>query len=804
MTFPHFPNTENDIQCFHCGELCLKGHTLFESKHFCCDGCKTVFQLLQDNGLCGYYDIDTSKGISPKLVKSEERFAYLDDEAVQQKILSFQNESESRVDFSLPMIHCSSCVWLLEHLYKLDPGIISTRTDFNRKSLHVVFQPGQTTLRKIVELLATIGYEPDLRLSDLQEKKSKKHNRRRIYRLVVAGFCFGNIMLLSFPEYLSNGRPDHSMNTVFSYLNLLLSLPVLAYSGGEFFISAIQGLKAKFLNIDLPLSLSLAITFGRSSYEIISGTGAGYLDSMSGIIFFMLVGRYFQDRTHLRLQFDRDFKSFFPISVRVKNKNSYSTVPLSNLKIGDRIFIRSQELIPADAKLISGDARVDYSFVTGESSPEHVAIGSLIYAGGRQTSGEIEIEISKEVEQSYLTRLWNREENKFTLNTSDNMIHRLARHFTMFLILLSIGSFLFWLPSDMNRGVHALTTILIVACPCALLLSATFTHASVLSVLGKNGVFVKNALVLEAIGKIDTIAWDKTGTLTSPKNMSISDCFDNRYFEPYVFALTSISNHPLSRRITEYLEKKTFYKYPVTEYREYPGLGIEGTIEGHKIKIGNASFVKAEIDNEESNTIVYVSADDKIMGHYHFGNDLREGIRANVEKLTASGYSHVLISGDKSSASEKIVQLFPSHTKMYFGQSPHDKQEKIELLRQSGHHVLMIGDGLNDAGALLKSDAGIAVSDDINNFTPACDVIMEGNSFNKFESILRYIRYTKYTIIGSFILSLLYNIIGLGIAIQGQMSPLIAAILMPVSSVTIILFTTCVSRILASQLRLKF
>ncbi len=802
MTLP-LPQEEQELVCYHCGEPCLGGVIFFDRKHFCCDGCKTVYQLLDSNGLCGYYQIDESKGISPKLAKSEDRFAYLDSQDVEIKILSFRNESECRVDFSLPMMHCSSCVWLLEHLYKLNPGIISARTDFQRKSLHVVYQPSHTTLRKIVELLSTIGYEPDLRFADLHEKTEKKLNRRRIYRLVVAGFCFGNIMLLSFPEYLSGGHPDHTMNRVFSYLNLLLSLPVLIYSGGEFFISAYQGLKAKFLNIDLPLSLSLAITFGRSLYEILSGTGAGYLDSMAGIIFFMLVGRYFQDRTHLRLQFDRDFKSFFPISVRIKKEETFSTVPLSELKKGHRIFIRSQELIPADALLIDGDARIDYSFVTGESRPEHIQKGKMIYAGGRQTSGQIEIEILKEVEQSYLTKLWNRKQEKSAQIPTDNMVHRLARHFTVFLLFLSIGSFLFWMPYDISRGIHALTTILIVACPCALLLSATFTHASVMSVLGKNGVFVKNAGILETIGKINTIVWDKTGTITSASQMPVTSHIDDIQLYPFILSVVSNSNHPLSRRITTLLESAGVKRLEVNQYKETPGSGAEGLVSGVLVQVGNATFTGLTSTIEGQTSKVYVSINHIPVGYYSFGNELREGIKENISWLTNDGYQHMLLSGDKSSGIEAVTGVFPSHTSMHFGQSPHDKQAKIEELKKQGFRVLMIGDGLNDAGALMSSDAGIAVSDDINNFTPACDVIMEGRSFGKFRSVLHFIKHTRTIIIGSFILSLLYNIVGLGIAVQGQMSPFIAAILMPVSSVSIILFTTSVSRILASRLGLK-
>ncbi|MFY7972083.1 MAG: heavy metal translocating P-type ATPase metal-binding domain-containing protein, partial [Flavobacteriales bacterium] len=357
-------------RCYHCGEACGSDPVKAEGKNFCCDGCKMVFELLSENNLCTYYNLDNTPGISPKILNFQGKYAFLDDPQTAEKIIRFQDESHVHVQFYLPQMHCSSCVWLLEHLYKLNQGITSSRVDFLRKEVSIEYSKDQTTLRKVVELLASIGYAPSLSLDQLENKAAAKPNRARIYRIAVAGFCFSNIMLLSFPEYFNIGvTGELGMIRMFNYLNLALSLPVLVYSGGEFFISAWQGIKARFLNIDIPLALSIAITFGRSLYEIISGTGAGYLDSMSGIIFFMLLGRYFQEKTYSNLQFDRNFKSYFPISVSVLGKEGETTIPLSQLKPGQRILIRSQEIVPADSRLLSGKAYIDYSFVTGESEP---------------------------------------------------------------------------------------------------------------------------------------------------------------------------------------------------------------------------------------------------------------------------------------------------------------------------------------------------------------------------------------------------------------------------------------------------
>lgn len=807
LNTPEFRKPGEVVLCYHCGEACTDRHRIYDDKDFCCDGCRAVYQILNDNGLCGFYSIDEAKGISPKLTKSEERFAYLDDAETASSILSFQNTDEAHVTLSLPQIHCSSCVWLLEHLYKLNPGIMRSQTDFIRKTIFIVYRHRETSLRSVVELLATLGYEPELKLVHSTRPKKSTVNRDRIYRLTVAGFCFGNIMLLSFPEYLSGGHIDPVMNRVFSYLNLGLSLPVLLYSAREFFLSAWQGLRAKFLNIDLPLSLSLTITFGRSMYEILSGTGAGYLDSMAGIIFFMLIGRYFQDRTHTRLQFDRDFRSFFPISIRVKvNNNGYTTKPLSKLNKGDRIFVRSQELIPADARLINGDARIDYSFVTGESKPEHVAQGTVIYAGGRQTAGQLELEVTKEVEQSYLTKLWNRENSKAYTGEMDNMVHRVARHFTLFLILLSLGSFLYWLPTDVSRGVHALTTILIVACPCSLLLSATFTHASVISILGKNGVFLRNASLLEKAGTAKHIVWDKTGTITSAATGETSYTGEDLTAEEKsaVASVCGQSIHPLSRALSDYFRKQGVYnEAEINGFTEYSGKGIEGKYDDMHVRLGSVSWIKNDPVAQVSETRVYVEINGIKKGYFAFSSGLRPGLSQVLSGLRRKGYTFSVLSGDKSAAKEELAHYFGEDTPIHLGCSPHEKQEYIETLQRRGIEVMMIGDGLNDAGALLQSNVGWAISEDINNFTPASDVIMESRVFPKLAEIIGYIGSAKGIVIASFVLSLLYNVVGLSIAVQGIMSPLVAAILMPASSVSIILFTTGSARLMGRMAGLR-
>ncbi|HRG94070.1 MAG TPA: heavy metal translocating P-type ATPase metal-binding domain-containing protein, partial [Chitinophagaceae bacterium] len=427
--------TQQQIQCYHCGETCPNDGISLESKHFCCEGCKLVYEVLNQTGLCEYYDLNKNPGISQKLKARNDKFLFLDDEKTQLQLITFQDEKQVHITFYLPQMHCSSCLYLLENLHRLNEGVISSKVNFTRKEVDVVFLSAKTTLRKVAETLTAIGYEPYISLNDLKEKRPAI-DKSMVFQLGVAGFCFGNVMLLSFPEYLGIDASETALRGIFRWINFGLAIPVFLYSALPFYTSSWKSLKHKFLNIDAPIALAIIITFIRSAYEVISGTGGGYFDSMTGIVFFMLAGRILQDKTYRQLSFERDYTSYFPVAVSVLKEEKETPTRLPDIKPGDTLLIHHEELIPADGILTRGKAFIDYSFVTGESLPVLREVGELVYAGGKQTSGNIEILVVKEVTQSYLTRLWNKDEMKSKAEEKHvSFVHLLSRWFTYILLI---------------------------------------------------------------------------------------------------------------------------------------------------------------------------------------------------------------------------------------------------------------------------------------------------------------------------------------------------------------------------------
>ena len=791
---------KNQLECFHCGENCTVTSITADNKHFCCEGCKMVYQLLNQSGLCEYYALNNMPGINQRTSVRNDKFAFLEDPAICRQLITFSDDQQTNVTFYLPQIHCSSCLYLLENLHRLNEAVISSTINFTRREVDVVFDNQNTSLRKVAELLSGIGYEPYISLNNLQHHKPRT-NKSMIYRLGVAGFCFANIMLLSFPEYLGLETADMQLQSIFRLLNVILALPVFFYSAIPFYESGWKGLQHKFLNIDAPIALAIIVTFSRSVYEVITGMGAGYFDSMAGIVFFMLVGRVLQDKTSRQLSFERDFTSYFPVAATLVKDNKEIPVSLPDVKAGDTLKIHNEELIPADGIITRGKACIDYSFVTGESLPVNKEMGEIVYAGGKQTGSAIEILVIKEVAQSYLTRLWSRDEfKKNNESKSVSFVHLLSRYFTYIVFTIAGLAAMYWWFYDSTKIWNVITAVLIVACPCALLLSNTFTNGNILRILGRNKFYLRGSQTIEDIAGITHVVFDKTGTLTATgeQHMEYKGHPLNLFQQQVIASLAAQSSHPLSRALVKQL--KIIDQLPVSGFREIPGKGIEGQVGEAWIAIGSNAFVTGNASISAGGSQVYVAIDNKLYGYFAFHNRYRDGIPKLISLLSGH-YRLSVLSGDNATEQYALRQMMGDDATLLFNQQPEDKLQYIKLLQQTGETVMMVGDGLNDAGALKQSHVGIALTDNCNNFTPASDAIMEAKQLSRLPQFIRLCKVNKQIVIASFILSIVYNIIGITYAVQGVLSPLIAAILMPASSLSILLVTFGSSNIAAKWLK---
>lgn len=780
------------MNCFHCGEICPDLTFTSGENTFCCQGCLIVHDLLAENGLEQFYDLSRHPGVRMKGASNRQQWAFLDEPKIEQRLLDFTDGKTSRVTLHIPTIHCIACVWLLENLFRLHPGIARSQVNFPRREVSIQFAAEKIKLSEVVVLLATIGYEPALTLGELEKAKPTSAGKRQWLQIGVAGFAFGNIMLFSLPRYLGlDSFSGEVFARIFGYLSLALAIPVITYSASDYWKSALLSLRQRVLTLDVPIALGLAAIYGTSAFEILTRRGEGYCDSLTGLIFFLLCGRAFQQKTHEQIAFDRDYKSFFPLSVTRKNSNGEEHASLSELRVGDRILLRNSELIPADSKLISGVATIDYSFVTGESEPVAKNIGDYLYAGGKQAGAAIELEIVKPVSQSYLTSLWNHEafqkERDDTLNTLTNLY---SRRFTLIVIAVAVLAAIIWTATgNFPRGIKAFASVLIVACPCALALAAPFTLGTAHRLLARLNVFVKNSVVLERMARVTTIVFDKTGTLTTATNSTETfrgaPLSDNEQL--LVLSVARQSTHPYSQRIVESMRNGRTMK-PLDAFGETPGQGLKGKIEGHEILLGSQKWLESHsVQLAQHGPGVQLAIDGKHRGAFAIGTAIREKTDRMLEKL-ADHYELALLSGDNEREREIFWNLFGDDAVMHFNQSPLDKLNFIRNLHGKKETVMMVGDGLNDAGALKQSDVGVAVVERVGAFSPASDVILEAARVRELAKILSFARASTRIVRVSFGVSAAYNLVGLSIAAAGILSPIICAVLMPLSSATVVLF----------------
>jgi Cu+-exporting ATPase len=786
MPFEVFESTSQPIQlapaasCLHCGEICDAGHVRNDAGVFCCAGCEAVHRLITLHGLQDFYTCEIAPGRSQKNLENPERFAVLDDPGVASRFVSALAGGRLRATFSVPAMHCSSCLWLLERLWRLDAGIGRSEADVLTRTVRIEFDPSVTSVRAVAELLASTGYAPVLDAE--QAADAPPSSRRSLYlKIGVAGFAFGNVMLFSIPRYVNGGPLDPAFARLFGILNLVFAVPVLVYSASDYFKGAARALRTRTISLDVPIAIGLIALFARSAADIGLGLGEGFLDSFAGLVFFLLIGRLFQQRAFERIEFDRTVRSFLPLSVQATGRHHGSLTPIDLLEPGDTIALRPGEVVPADSTLLDATARVDYAFVTGEQSPVDVRGGTEVHAGGRIVDRTVELRVDGRVSHSRLARLWANpvfRSRKATWLT--DVLARFGFWFTVAAVgMAAVGAVAWW--PDWRMALQVATAVLIIACPCAFTLAAPITLGTAMGVLGRYGVYLRQPAVTLDLSRIDTVVFDKTGTLTTASTTeAVCEGLSARDWS-LVRMLAAQSTHPVSRAISRGHRDDA----AIQHLKEISGRGLTGWIDGHRVVLGSAAFIAAETGRRvpTATGATWASVDGGRPGWIRLAAAERPGVETAAGAV-GNRAEIWLLSGDDASTASRWAPVFGD--RMRFSQTPDDKLAVVRELKASGRRVLMIGDGLNDAGALAAADVGFGVTDDTACLVPACDGIVSGSRLSELPALLAYARRARKVIVLCFAISIVYNVFGLSLALAGLLTPLVTAILMPVSSLTIV------------------
>jgi Cu+-exporting ATPase len=780
-----------NIVCFHCGNPCTEVIAEVDGHQFCCHGCLGVYELLRTHDACTYYDF--VEGASrPQQKPQSDRYVGFDVAQNEQHVPA--GSSRATIEFRIPEMHCAGCVWLLERLHRFDQGVCSSRVNLVQKTVTVVYDASITRPSSLARLLDSLGYAPNIEVQTSDSQRSDTDSRTLYVRLGIAGFAAGNVMMVGLAHYVAGPQGlDPTVDAVLRVIEVGLSIPVLTFCASPWFRSAWGSLRRGVVNLDVPVAVGIFVLFTRSIVDILLGRSEGFLDSFTGLVFFLLIGRLFQQRAIAAIDFERSMQSFFPLSATRIDRENQEFVRIDDLAQGDTVLVRNGEVVPADAVLLHSVGVVDYSYLTGESEPIECSPGTMIYAGGRVMGRSLKLAVVKPSKNSYMASLWSRRDIHMDRTTFDRSRERFGLAFTVTTFIIAGTAALAWLP-DMEMAITAFTSVLIIACPCALTLAMPITYSTALGLLATKGIFLKNTSTLSELQEVTKIFFDKTGTLARPRHAEFNGIPIRSSLLKAFGALAQQSTHPLSRAIGEEMPATDCV---VTNVEEIPGVGVS-------CRYGDDTLsLTAQIDDgshemfpRESETAMHTVArvNGRIIGQFTMQQKLRTGVDRMILNLRMRGIQLGVLTGDSTGGHRILEPMFDSN-EIHCGVRPDGKVQLIQAAIGNGEHVMMVGDGLNDIAAMSAANVSIAVSSGVNRIVPACDVMVDERQVPFLDRLMLYALQQRRVVQVALWFTMLYNALGVYLAVQGMLTPVVTAIMMPLSSLAVIGMSVVGSRL---------
>jgi Cu2+-exporting ATPase len=811
------PVSETCAVCYHCGlpvvgAAACDGEIAGKLQHFCCSGCLAVCRVIHDSGLDGFYarlrSRENTLAPPPESPADVEQY---DLEEVQQGFVRTQPDGRKEAHLLVEGIHCAACVWLIEKALAGLEGVVRAEVNLARQRLWLQWDPSRVALSGIIRRLAHLGYAAVPFDQEGAEGRVQRYNRRLLFRMGFAGFGAMNIMWISIALYAGSfSGIEAEYRQFFHWVGFAIATPVLLYSGGPFLTSAWRGLTLRHFTMDLPIAIGATITYGYSLWQTLQGTGEVYFDTVVTFVFIILVGRY------LEAMAKRNASSatlrLMELQPRIATRLTESgeeRVPVRLLSVGDRLLIRPGDKIPADGCSLSGDSHVDESMLSGESRQLRKATGSRVSAGTINGEGVLTISVEQVGAETVLARIIHLVE---VAQGSKAKVQRLADRivpwFVAATLLLALATFVFWLRYDFDTALLAATAVLIITCPCALGLSTPMAVVVATGAAALQGVLIRNGEALEGLSGIDHVVFDKTGTLTEGR-MRVSRVFvganDSGEDAPgevellrYAGAVERNFSHPLARAIVQEAEHRGLDFAAVEQLKTFDGLGVGGHVDGVPVWLGNARLMSqqgialpddiAALQRQveaEMGIAVLLAAGGRMIGVLCLEDRIRDGARELLDMLRGLDIGVTLLTGDTRRSAEHLRQRL-GEMRVVSEVLPEDKSREIIALQQQGHRVLMVGDGVNDAPALAQADVSIAMGSGTDVSLECSDVVLMGSELRRVPYAIAIGRQTLRTIRQNLKLSLVYNAILVPIAMAAWVTPVFAAIAMPVSSLLVI------------------
>lgn len=765
------------VFCTHCGSEVPRAFlsaARSDEPTFCCLGCRTVYGLLTAGGLGQYYELrkqaDDLTAVKPVTVSSE-TYRYLDDPEFRKRHAS---RGASEMDFYLEGVHCAACLWLVEKLPVLMPGIVEHATLDIGRSVARVKLTANGAFAPVARRLEELGYKPHpIEFNEKAELLQRRENRRWLIRVGVAGACSGNVMLMAIPLY---SGLDGELANSFRWLSLALFLPVLLYCAVPFYRSAAASIRSRTMSIDLPIVLAILLGTVASISHLISGSEHIYFDSLSALVFLLLASRFVLRRIQQNaFHYSHLMQFLSPTFAKRIDESSGAPVEVAvhTLKAGERIEVGPCEVIPADGVIRGGAGMVNCALLTGESQPQVVGLGDVVFSGTVNESAALQIEVTSTGEQTRLGQILRQIEEGAQKKANIVTAADQAAKWFLVIVLTAAATTLLFAPS-LSEGVSRALALVIVTCPCALALATPLAMSVALGRAARAGILVKGADVLEKISKAKNIALDKTGTLTMG-DFEVLELSGSEELKKSIYCLESKSRHPIARALVAFLSSRVSQVLPaISEFKETVGVGVEGTVEGHHVALRSI--------REAHGTTVGIYRDNSLVGTARLGDRVRDESGRCVAALRRNGLQPFIVSGDNQGSVEEVAEQVGIPTSQTLScADPESKQRFI----QSHERSIMVGDGANDALALSVAYVGVAVHGSMEVSLRAADVYLTRPGLTPVVSLVQLGHETMRTIYRNFSFSLLYNIVGGIAAASGHVTPLVAAVLMPLSALTV-------------------
>lgn len=785
------------IQCFHCHEDIPKGVNIQaqiddNTEPMCCHGCKCVAEFINEQGYCEFYDYRGDSQPATKAQIAEKKWLAYDEKVNFESFVQVKYENTFTVTIRLEGIYCSACGWLIDkHLRGLQ-GIKDVKLNTITKLLKVEFDLTEIKLSQILTAINYLGYQPILNTDNDSQQQEVLERKNALKRLVVAGFGMMFIMTISVPLYGAEyAGMDPNIKRFFLLVSLLVATGVYFYSGKTFLQNAYRDLSNKHLGMDVPVALSISLAYVASTWNVLSKNGEiTYFDSMVMFIFFLLAGRFVEMTVrHQGMSANDALGNMIPTGVTIITEGLEKTIPYDLINKGDILKVTAGDVIAIDGEVISGQASIDESMITGESRAIAKTLTDTVMAGSIVDSGTIQIKSTAIGDETLLASLSQLLENAQLQKPKTLMlVDKIASWFVAIVLLLAIATAIYYTIYQPDKTMLTVLAVLVATCPCALSLAtpAALTAASVRLI--KSGILINNLDAITQITKIKNWFFDKTGTLTEPymslvKTHTFSDVSEQQVIK-IMAAIEHNSSHPIASAFNDFYDKNSTAK----NYTRKTSSGVHATIADDTYKAGKKQWCdeSSNLSIDSEHTVIYLSKNNKLIAAFELENQLRKGSKTLIANLLNKNHQVTIVSGDKKPAVTTIANAL-NVKDFYSEQTPEQKINLIHQQQAKSKPTIMIGDGVNDAPVLAQSDVSISFNQGTQLARAASDLIIMGNSLSSIESLLSISKKTNNIIKQNIIWALVYNLSVTPLAMMGILTPWMAAIGMSLSSLFVVL-----------------